>query len=203
MDVMVDLETLGSTPGSIILSIGAVAFSSGTNMGAWPTFYTVISTESSELFDLTKDEDTIAWWNRQSPEARMVLADAGESDSPGLPIALSDFNGFLRAQCRNYKDIRLWGNGADFDNVLLCSAFRAANMKPHWSYAGHRCFRTLRNLFPDLAQVQFPPGKTAHHALDDALAQAVAADRVLQHIAKSQPVFDPALLTPILAPTGV
>ncbi len=63
----------------------------------------------------------------------------------------------------------MWGNGSDFDNTLLEEAYRATGIKPPWRFTGNRCYRTVKNLFPD---VWVDPVGTAHNALDDATYQA-------------------------------
>lgn len=45
-----------------------------------------------------------------------------------------------------------------------------------WSHRDDRCYRTLKNLRPDVA---FEPYDTHHNALDDAFAQATHAERIL------------------------
>lgn len=189
-DVMVDLETLGTRPGSIILSIGSVAFDRAKDPLDWPEFYSVISIASSRKFGLTSDESTSAWWSRQSLEARRVLDEADDPSAPTLPDVLKNFGKFLMRQ-GDIRACRLWGNGSDFDNVLLVSAFQAAMLgKPPWNYYNHRCYRTLKNLFPQYAlsesarnAVQVEQHSGVHHnALDDARFQALSAVRILQKI---------------------
>src|SRR4051812_3766510 len=66
-DIMIDLETLGTLPGSVILSIGAVAFDE-LSVAPGAGFYKVISTISCESCGLTKDEATEKWWLDQGEE---------------------------------------------------------------------------------------------------------------------------------------
>lgn len=70
MDVMIDIETLGTAPGSVILSIGAVAFVRDRMPEDWREFSSVISVESSKSCGLTTDQSTIDWWKRQDSYAR-------------------------------------------------------------------------------------------------------------------------------------
>ena len=66
--IMVDLETLGTAPGSVILSIGAVRFD--VEKGLLDEFYVNIDVESSQRLGLTIDGDTVMWWLKQSDAAR-------------------------------------------------------------------------------------------------------------------------------------
>lgn len=163
-DVMVDLETLGTLPGSVILSIGAVAFDE-FETGANPhhAFYTAIKRDSCEQLGLTVDAGTLAWWEKQDEQARKVLTDPNAVD---LKMALLFFNQWLD----NYDDdVRIWGNGADFDNPLLACAWRAAGLKPKYKFWNERCYRTVKNQYPDIALTR---SGTYHNALDDARSQA-------------------------------
>jgi DNA polymerase III epsilon subunit-like protein len=71
-DVMVDLETLGTVAGCVVLSIGAVGFDMD---GLDETgFHLTVNRESCEEAMLFVDPDTEAWWGRQSPVAQEILA---------------------------------------------------------------------------------------------------------------------------------
>src|ERR1700721_3055421 len=98
--VMADIETLGTRPGSVILSIGAVAFDHRQGLG--PEFHVKINQQSSERAGLTVDKGTLAWWMRQSPEARALL-DETRNGGVDLENALNQFTDYLY----QFKDVRL------------------------------------------------------------------------------------------------
>src|ERR1051326_6497779 len=156
MHIMVDLETMGSTPGSIIASIGAVAFDPMTGkMGA--EFYTVVNIASAQAAGLRFDADTVSWWLKQGEEARSALS-AQASD---LRQALLSFSQFWVAQ----RGTHFWGHGANFDEPLLSSAFRALRIDPPWKFFAARCTRTIF----ELADVKTDRTAGTHHnALDEA-----------------------------------
>jgi DNA polymerase III epsilon subunit-like protein len=160
-DVMVDLETLGTLPGSIILSIGAVAFDEMEV--AEKGFYRSVKRITCENFGLTADPKTEAWWEEQSEEARKVLI-----DPTGVSIynALYDFNEWLSQYGEN---VRVWGNGANFDNPLLAVAHAKTMVKPRYKFWNERCYRTVKNQFPD---IKLERTGTYHNAMDDARSQA-------------------------------
>ncbi len=181
LDVMIDLETLGTKPGSVILSLGAVEFDpvEGT-MGR--EFYEVIDTTSCVQAGLLTDPGTVQWWEKQSLEARKVLELAAYGPNNGLGAVAHMFNTFLqneggRIGSGSARDVRLWGNGSDFDNVLLIAAFEAVDVRPAWRYFNHRCYRTLKNLFP----VNLPR-TGAHNALADAKYQAAGAIEIFKQL---------------------
>lgn len=170
-NIMVDLETLGTAPGSVVLSIGAVYFGPE---GLGEQFYSVISLEDSERHGLTTDDATVNWWKRQSPGAREVLEAVKTPDAPSLKVALDSFTKFVHGTCK------IWGNGAGFDNVLLEELYRALRLTPPWKFWDSRCFRTLKALFP---QPKKADKVVAHNALQDAIDQAEEAVVILKYIA--------------------
>jgi len=174
-DVMVDLETLGTVPGCVVLSIGAVAFNAQTGeLG--PEFYIVVNTDDCISQGLHINEDTMDWWEKQSEEARQVLIEAGDKDK-SIPLArsLNEFNDYLYQV--GLKQVKIWGNGADFDNAILACCYNALGRKVPWSPWNGRCYRTLKNLIegPSLKREG-----TYHNALDDAKSQALHAMQLLK-----------------------
>jgi DNA polymerase III alpha subunit (gram-positive type) len=163
--VMLDLETLGSKPGSVIVSIGAVKFGEGK---ITESFYERIDPQSSLTAGLKIDSPTIAWWLRQSPEALSEIAKPGR----GLTTVLSLFSEWI-----DDKNAEVWGNGAAFDNVLLSVAYDAGGIAVPWHYWNDRCYRTLKNLHPEIE----PEREGTHHnALDDATTQALHLMTILK-----------------------
>ena len=71
------------------------------------------------------------------------------------------------------QKVKLWGNGSDFDNVLMITACEAAGVKPAWKFYNHRCHRTLKNLCRSVTMPERVG--TYHNALDDAKTQALHA----------------------------
>lgn len=163
--VMVDLETLGTVPGCSILSIGAVYFDES---GLGEEFYRPVSRLHCQELGLREDAGTIAWWNRQSPEARKVIALAEAEDAPTVHQVLGELHTFLKLR----TNVKLWGNGADFDNPILACAYDAAELKQTWIAWNGRCYRTLKNIAPGPKLVRVG---TYHNALDDAKSQALHA----------------------------
>ena len=154
---MVDLETLGTRPGDCILSLGAVLFNSS---GTTSEMYMTINQDSSRGIGMRAQKSTIEWWQKQSEEAR---ADAFKGEF-SIETALTMFSMWLP------KDTCVWGNGANFDNVLLGSAYRLAKKEQPWEFWNDRCYRTVKALFP---QVKMARTGTHHNALDDAKSQAL------------------------------
>lgn len=163
MNVMIDLETLGTRAGCVILSIGAAWFDEKQIL---LKHHVVVSTQSCLDAGLTIDGQTEIWWASQSEEAKETLYAARRDDATPLGLALYKLRDRVFSE-----NVFIWGNGADFDLPILSAAFVAAGFGgPPWKPYNGRCYRTLKNLRPDVA----PPERegTHHNALDDAVFQA-------------------------------
>lgn len=173
---MVDLETQGTVPGSIILSIGAVFFSASEGLGE--KFHVVINKDSAQSVGLKADKSTLEWWDKQSHEAKATVRAAESADSTPIQSALVEFNTWLKKHSEIGK-LKLWGNGADFDQPILVGAYRACSIEPAWKFYNNRCYRTLKNLFPAVPLVR---QGTYHNAIDDAITQADHAISIVRAV---------------------
>lgn len=179
LNIMVDLETLGTRPGCIVMSIGAVEFDA-TGIGR--EFYTEISQDSSRLYGLHADPATQGWWRKQNDEAKEVLwrtSDGGKK----LPAALGEFSAWCH-DIAGTNSLLLWGDGASFDNVILYECYRVCGIFPPWRYWNDRCYRTLKNLGIHIPVVR---EGVYHHALADARVQANHAVKVLDWLKEKEP----------------
>lgn len=176
LNVMIDLETYGQVPGCGIISIGAVFFDplSG-KLGR--ELDLVVSKKSSLEAGLKEDIETLLWWDTQSTAARKALLQAEDglpSETVGLDSALVQLRDFLHPSSK----VMVWGNGSDFDNAILACAYQAIKYPLPWKFWNNRCYRTLKNLHPELV---IPKRAGVHHnALDDAKTQALHAMQILR-----------------------
>ena len=88
MDIMIDIETLGTSTKCPVISIGAVAFDLNQIRGQ---FY--VALDIKDQIDSGKrlvDADTIKWWLSQSGAAKKVFKEKAESTKFGLEQLLLD-----------------------------------------------------------------------------------------------------------------
>jgi len=163
---MLDLETMGNRSSSAIIAIGAVKFDPKTKQ-ITDRFYARVDLQSCLDAGLTVDGSTIMWWLQQSEEARSQF----KGVLPPLKTALGGFTTWMQKQTRpDEMGHTVWGNGATFDNVILTNAYNALGLARPWSYKGDRCYRTIRNLYPDVPCKDYG---ISHRADHDAEAQAI------------------------------
>lgn len=173
--VMIDLETLGTQPGSVILSIGAVLFDPAKSvsecLGA--EFYCVVNRQSCEAAKLEVSQDTLDWWTKQSDEARKVLNESLGESSTAIGMALTQLAEFIP------EGAKVWSNGANFDQPLLDVAYNRCGVALPWKYWNSRCYRTIVALHSGEKAIR-PPTVCAHNALEDAKWQALHMTNIAQ-----------------------
>ncbi len=165
-DIMIDLETLGTTADCVILSIGAVAFDLDAYSVGGYTYYAVTSLESQPARSINRD--TLAWWTTQSPEAAAVLT---HQPKQTIASALDGLRVFVKEAIETSGTLQVWSNGADFDLPILNHAYAECNIRAPWAPYSARCYRTYKNL-PGARQVKAQRTGNHHNALDDAIYQA-------------------------------
>lgn len=158
--VMIDLETLGTTADSVILSIGAVKFDLDGSIDN-EAFYASVSIDSNLNSKRKISEATLIWWLTQSKEAQEVFHEPKQS----LDGALSALTDWLGHNKRN-----AWSNGADFDLPMLAHAYAGLGWEAPWQFFNSRCVRTIKSL-PAADRVPKPPNALKHNALQDAVSQ--------------------------------
>ncbi len=168
MNVMIDLETMGTDPNSAIIAIGAVSFD---EHGVYGEDYNVVDLADSVSEGLVINPATVLWWMKQSDEARAEF-----SSDYAMPLrqALEFFSAFFH----RVGGKELWGNGSDFDNVILANAYRTVGKKAPWGFWNNRCYRTMKNVYCD---IEMERGGTHHNALDDAKSQATHLIAIAQY----------------------
>lgn len=156
-NIMVDMETLGTTADAVIVSIGAIKFDlDGAIDDAG--FYASISIDSNHEAKRKISEDTFLWWLKQGPAAQSVFHESKQTLKAAL-IDLADWIG--------HDDYIMWSNGADFDLPMLAHAYSCFAMEPPWKFWNSRCFRTYKNL-PGAKKFSVPHAGVKHNALSDA-----------------------------------
>lgn len=165
MDVMVDLETLGTDPDCVVVSIGACTFDLKEGKVV-DTFYSVLGIQDQLNKGRTINADTLAWWMKKSDDARQVF----NTDSLHPVEILSSFSQWISTNIPDKKRVRAWGNGSQFDLSIMDSLYRNYLQPVPWEYWNTMDLRTFRRFVANNAKVENIG--THHNALDDALSQA-------------------------------
>ena len=190
-DIMLDLETFGTSNDAAIVSIGAVGFNADGENGSLFTNSPDLLVSGGQGFrrnvnlqDTPPDKrgvldaGSVEFWLQQSDEARRMVVAGPRSP---LGTALQDFAAWVTETGTGRHDVRLWSNGPTFDEIILRAAFERYNLDLPISFRGSRCCRTmLENAETfggynrrEAARAAFSGGElVAHDALSDAVFQA-------------------------------
>ncbi|MDF3837133.1 3'-5' exoribonuclease [Cupriavidus basilensis] len=164
IEIMVDIEAHDTAPTAAIVSIGAAAMDM-VDLKVVGTFYANVDVNDCLRLGLTQSEKTLLWWDRQSDEAKAALL------SPE-PKRLRNVLNAFRIWCdEDHNAMAFWGNGSDFDNVILQNAHKAVEMEC-WPFWQNRCHRTMKTMFPSMWEVDVAREGVRHNAMDDAIHQA-------------------------------
>lgn len=171
-NIMLDLECLDSNSNAAIVSIGAVKFDT-KKQELGEEFYMEISL-SSIKGDLrngaTQSLDTMIWWMQQDKKVIEVFNKKDNQDT--ITAALVEFSNYCG------KDACIWGNGVDYDNVVLRNAYKRYSIPCPFQYRTNRCYRTIKALFGNKAKLERV--EPHHNALSDAKTQALHLMRMLK-----------------------
>lgn len=161
--VMIDLETLDTGSNSVILTISAVQFDLNTGK-LGKEFEIGVYIDQQKDNGGTISENTQKWWDLpDQAEARKVLASIMTHP---VDTVLKEFNIWLVGLNQSLNDIKLWGNGATFDNVILRNLYfreKVPFILPFWCDNDVRTLVTLAN--GDTREYKFTG--TKHKGIDD------------------------------------
>lgn len=167
--VSLDLETASTEPDAAIVQIGAASRNSS---GAAFLFNSYISLYDCERQGLHISKETMEWWDKQDPAVRKRVFGGEQS----IKEAIEKFIAWCTQLAGGNLDrIVLWGNGCNFDNVILKNAVEIYQSWP-FHYRNDHHLRTLMALIPPEVQERMhnqtlDKGFKPHDALDDAVYQ--------------------------------
>ncbi|EPE4982723.1 3'-5' exoribonuclease domain-containing protein [Escherichia coli] len=181
--LMIDIETMEKNPNAAIISIGAIFFDPQTgDMG--PEFSKTIDLDTAGG---VIDRDVIKWWLKQSREAQSAIL----TDEIPLDDALLQLREFIAENSGEFF-VQVWGNGANFDNVILRRSYERQGIPCPWHYHNDRDVRTIVELGKAIdfdARTAIPFEGERHNALDDARYQAKYVSAIWQKLIPSQADF--------------
>ncbi|EGX8885347.1 exonuclease [Escherichia coli] len=181
--LMIDLETMGKNPDAPINALAGKFFDPTTGeMG--PEFSKTIALETAGG---VIDRDTIKWWLKQSREAQSAIL----TDEIPLDDALLQFREFIEENSGEFF-VQVWGNGANFDNVILRRSYERQEIPCPWRYTNDRDVRTMVALglvmdFDARNVITFEGER--HNALHDARYQAKYVSAIWQKLFPNQADF--------------
>jgi len=175
---MVDIESLGTDYGSVILSIGAVAFEPYDEDIKESKFHVNIDLADSLPKGFTIDGETFYWWWNRDAKARAAIVIP--EPKPVLRSLLDLLDWYHFSQCE-----AAWSHR--FDMELLGAYHKKLAIDTPWGYRGERDIRTLLGLAGRFGYKKDQTrDKEKHHPLWDALRQAKEIQTANSYILKGE-----------------
>ena len=172
--IMVDIETLGTSRDSPILTIGAVVFdpNEGTVGEKW---YRKIDVKNYDDLGhiFTMNYGTLLWWLKQKMIEEAFLG----PDRIPVETALQEFSDWLKTKPGT---LYMWSHGKEFDLPILDYALTSFNIETPWKFWNTRDTRTVY----DIASIKLDKadGYDLHHAVGDCLRQIEGVIRAYKKI---------------------
>ena len=171
MDVMIDIETLATQPDAVILTIGALKFNPKSNAEG-DTIYHRLDVDSQLKMVRRVDEDTVAWWGKQTLAVREEAL--GTSNRDPIDVVFDSISRFMVGVDN------IWAQGPVFDIALMENLLRQVKRPCPWHYWQIRDSRTLFKLLNEDPRPKNFEG--AHNALTDCYHQAKAVQKVFRQL---------------------
>lgn len=167
--IMIDIESLDTSPYCVILTIGAVRFDPRGDGIVEKLELRPTIEDQTEQYGRIINDDTIRWWGTQNPAA---LEEAmGDNDREPLKDCMEKLYKF----CWNRQAV--WSHGAPFDVVVMETAMRQTlTERPNpipWPFYTVRDTRTLFEIAGVSLKDKKYSTKTTHKAVEDAAHQAM------------------------------
>lgn len=179
IDIIVDIETLGTKPGCPIIEIGACAIDADTGkiVGNFSrriavdfAVGNVVDVAIGEAVIPGIDKATAIWWSSDPGRLdvlKQILFVIADIDS-----ALMGFSEFFRTFVQRPDEGRIWANGPSFDIAILDRSYDDNRIHRPWICWQERCVRTALELCGyEKGSVEWSGGPR-HRALNDARHEA-------------------------------
>lgn len=201
IEAMIDIETMGTTAGSPILTIGAVLFDPRRcdSIDLLERRSLLIRIDVSDAIKHSEGVDgtTLRWWLEQEDAAikELVGDDLVSTEEALLKLSRyckerGDFtnNEFFEGISQLPEATSFWAKDPDFDMVLLRYVYDLLNIPLPWKFWECRSVRTIQDLaWADPGdRPKFAAG-TLHDARADAISQAMLVQAAYKELGKGAP----------------
>lgn len=192
VDVMFDLETLGTSLDSTIIQIAAAAFDIGT--GEISSIFEM-SANISYNQELSVDGNTLKWWLNENPALLQdILSGNGTGEGSSSEGIVREFHKWLTDFNNRYRRVYLWGNGPLFDNAMIYYQFEKQRLQKPIHFRNDRDLRTLVDVASaklgmtdyDLKAKLNRDDLVSHLAVDDVLYQIHVAHKCYNILMKGE-----------------
>lgn len=168
---MIDIETLGTEPGCVVLSVGAVKFDPFNSETPHAPMLWKLDIDSQSNKGRIIRDDTIEWWGKQDAHVQEAAFSIDDR------VTVEDFMKELNKWVNGVE--KIWCQGPQFDMVILENLYEQYEHHHNWAFWQIMDCRTIFNMLP------VDPRKAIQENLHDALAdahwQAVCVQQTYKH----------------------
>lgn len=162
----IDLETLDTRPGCVILSLGGVKFDPFSRDEPHDEIYFKLDIDEQSALGRSISDGTMEWWSKQDPQ---VMEEAfSDADRDTIDDVINAIRKWM-----NGVDV-LWGQGYGFDMTILENLYWQKEQPVPWNFWQVRDSRTLFKC------CRKDPRKSMQTDLHNALADAFYQSKAIQ-----------------------
>jgi len=170
---MIDLETLGVEPDSVVITLGAIKFDPYSDTEPHDGLYLRCDIEEqSEKYNRSIDDNTLAWWGRQEQN----IQDEAFGDHENR-VNMDTLTKAINKWCVGLD--QLLCQGPLFDYAILQNLYKQVGKPCPWNYWQIRDSRTLFSMMPSDPRKAIQ--EEAHNALADCYYQAKCVQSTFKH----------------------
>lgn len=188
--LMLDIETLGLRPDSVITQIALVPWIiDSPNQEFLPPVHLYLPLAPQELLIPPRviSAGTVLYWMKQSDEARERFNENDSTDMEELKAYVQNFV-FRFQRFVGDQPYELWARGPQFDCVLVESLLAQFGLNIPWDYTKVRDLRTLMSAAGlDTSDVVRPSHMTPHVAFYDCQYQIMCYESAMAKINGDEP----------------
>ena len=168
----IDIETLGTSPDTVVLTIGGIKFDPMEDDGLHSQFYYRLDADEQIEMGRTVDEKTLEWWEKQPEEIRKEALET--TGRVSTEQSLKALNKWLVGVDK------IWCHGPVFDIGILQNLYKQIGLHHNWPFYIIRDSRTLFSLMDKdpRKEIDF----AAHNALADAIVQSLCIQKVYKKL---------------------
>ena len=168
----IDIETLGTSPDTVVLTIGGIKFDPMEDDGLHSQFYYRLDADEQIEMGRTVDEKTLEWWDKQDEEVKKEALET--TGRVSTEQSLKALNKWLVGVDK------IWCQGPVFDIGILENLYKQIGLHHNWPFYIIRDSRTLFSLMDKdpRKEIDFK----AHNALADAIVQSLCIQKVYKKL---------------------
>ena len=170
MHVMLDIETLATTPDAVVMSVGVVKFDPHTGTPYNKTLWRPDIDEQTAR-DRHISDSTLEWWAKQQDH----IQEDAFSDQGRIPV--TEFMKKLNRYCVGMD--KIWCQGPQFDMLILENLYIQWGHHFGWQFWQVMDCRTLFQLMP--VDPRKAIQQDLHSADADAYYQAIGVQQCYEH----------------------